>query len=116
MADFQPIPINGTAEQLEKLLGMDIVESITENPTNDQIPTALAVKNAIESGGGGTAEGAVLYTAQNLTPEQQAQARKNIGVEEAVLDILLALALVPAITDVDGAVLAESDGTILLNL
>lgn len=80
MADFQPIPINGTAEQLEKLLGMDIVESITENPTNDQIPTALAVKNAIESGGGGTAEGAVLYTAQNLTPEQQAQARQNIGV------------------------------------
>lgn len=58
---------------------MDIVESVTENSTDDQIPTARAVKNAIASGTGGTAEGAVLYTAQNLTPEQQAQARKNIG-------------------------------------
>lgn len=61
--------------------------------------------------------GAIRYDeAQTLPLEQQARARKNIGVEEAVLDILLALALVPAITDVDGAVLAESDGTILLNL
>lgn len=59
---------------------------------------------------------AVLFVQQDLTPEQQAQARKNIGVEEAVLDILLALDLVPAITDSDGAVFAESDGTILFNL
>ena len=30
-------------------------------------------------GGSGSTEGAVLYTAQNLTPEQKAQARANIG-------------------------------------
>ena len=46
-------------------------------------------------GGGGTAEGAVLYTAQDLTHEQQAQARENVGaisetemiayVEESIL-------------------------------
>lgn len=33
-----------------------------------------------EGGGGGSAEGAVLYTEQTLSPEQQAQARENIGV------------------------------------
>lgn len=31
------------------------------------------------TGGGGSAEGAILYTPQTLTPEQQAQARTNIG-------------------------------------
>lgn len=62
-------------------------------------------------------EGDIRYDEeQNLTEDEKSQARENIGAEEAVLYILLALDLVPAITDVDGAVLAESDGTILLNL
>ena len=34
-------------------------------------------------GGNGGSSDAVLYTEQNLTPEQQAQARKNIGAEAA---------------------------------
>lgn len=33
----------------------------------------------VGGGGGGSADGAVLYTEQTLTPEQQAQARENIG-------------------------------------
>lgn len=74
MSDFQAIPINGTAEQLEKLLGMDIVDSITENSSDDQIPTAKSVYNAM-----GSAFGSVSYNPQELTPEQQAQVRKNIG-------------------------------------
>ena len=53
---------------------------------------------------------------QDLTQNEKKQARQNIGAEEAALNILLACELVPAITDSDGAVLAESDGTILLNL
>lgn len=34
---------------------------------------------------GGSAEGAVLYTAQELTPEQQAQAQKNIGLAPLII-------------------------------
>ncbi len=37
------------------------------------------VDEQIGTGGGGSAEGAVLYTTQDLTPEQKAQARENIG-------------------------------------
>ena len=37
----------------------------------------------IGGGGGGSAEGAVLYTKQTLTPEQQTQARENIGAADA---------------------------------
>ena len=43
-------------------------------------PTAGDAVRAIETGNSGcSAEGAVLYTEQTLTPEQQAQARENIG-------------------------------------
>ena len=59
---------------------------------------------------------AVLYTKQNLTEEQKSQARANIGVEETIMDMLITLNLAPAITDDSGAILAESDGSILLNL
>lgn len=38
--------------------------------------------------GGGSAEGAVLYTEQSLTEEQQAQARKNVGVDAFVEESL----------------------------
>lgn len=38
----------------------------------------------VKDGGGGSAEGAVLYTEQTLTPEQQAQARANIGAGEVL--------------------------------
>lgn len=38
---------------------------------------------ARENGGGGSAEGAVLYTEQPLTTEQKAQARQNIGAADA---------------------------------
>lgn len=40
--------------------------------------TTVTVKNGKDGTGGGTAEGAVLYTEQELSEEQQAQARKNI--------------------------------------
>ena len=40
---------------------------------------AERAESAGGGGGGGSAEGAVLYTPQDLTEEQQAQARENIG-------------------------------------
>lgn len=53
---------------------------------------------------------------QALTQEQKAQARENIGTDGAVAEVLLSCDLVPAFANGDGAVLAEADGTILLNL
>ena len=41
-----------------------------------------SIENRIGSGGSDSAEGAVLYTEQELTPEQQAQARENIGAAD----------------------------------
>lgn len=75
MADFQSIPINGTTEKLEKLLGMDIVEAVDEDSNDNQIPTAKAVRDAVVAGGN-----FVSYTPQSPTEAQQAQARQNIGV------------------------------------
>lgn len=40
-------------------------------------------------GTGGSVEGAVLYTAQNLTEAQQEQARKNIGVDAYIEEVFL---------------------------
>jgi hypothetical protein len=43
-----------------------------------------SIEDRLDSGGGGgSAEGAVLYTEQTLTPEQKAQARENIGAVDA---------------------------------
>lgn len=61
--------------------------------------------------------GAVRFDAgQNLTDEEKNRARENIGVDAGMLEVLLACDLVPAVTDGDGAVLTETDGTILINL
>ena len=40
------------------------------------------LERKIGGGGSGSADGAVMYTAQELTPEQQAQARENIGAAD----------------------------------
>ena len=58
---------------------------------------------------------AVSFMSQALTPQQQKQARENIGVEEAAFEILVALEVAPVLLDTDGAVLTEYDGTVLAN-
>lgn len=68
------------------------------------------------SGSTGSSENCVLYTEQSLTEDEKTQARTNIGVEQAIMDILIQLDIVPVVMDNDGSVLAESDGTILVNL
>lgn len=54
--------------------------------------------------------------AQNFSDEEKAQARTNIGFEEAVVDVLLLMDVVPVLLDNDGAVLVSNDDTILLNM
>lgn len=52
MADFESIPINGTAAKLQALMDKDIVDSIPEEPTNEQLPTAKAVDELIKKNSG----------------------------------------------------------------
>lgn len=53
---------------------------------------------------------------QNFSDEEKAQARANIGFEEAVFDVLLLMGAAPVILDNDGSVLVNNDNTILLNM
>ena len=64
----------------------------------------------------GDPQDAVRYTKQTLTPQQQAQARENMAVEEAVLKMLIEMEIAPVLLDADGTVLSDNDGAILLNL
>ena len=58
---------------------------------------------------------AVSFAAQVLTPQQQRQVRENIGIEEAVFDMLIVFGVAPVLLDADGRVLADGDGTVLMN-
>ena len=59
---------------------------------------------------------AVLYSPQSLTDAQKEQARTNIGVEETVMDLLVKMSIAPVVLDKNGALLADGDGAILLNV
>ena len=62
---------------------------------------------------------------QELTPEQQERARRNIGAaaacegggasEETVFSVLVDLGIAPVLLDADGSVLADGDGAVLVN-
>ena len=55
-------------------------EGVKITITDKNGTTTAEVRNGKDgTGGGGSAEGAVLYTEQDLAPEQQEQARTNIG-------------------------------------
>ena len=58
---------------------------------------------------------AIRFTSQQLTPQQQKQARENIGVEEDAFDMLVAFGVAPVLLDADGAVLTAGDGAVLVN-
>ena len=57
----------------------------------------------------------VLYVAQALTNQQKAQARNNIDVDGAILDMLVDFDLAPVFLNENGDVLTNDDGTILMN-
>lgn len=50
---------------------------------NEELATILETASNLPEAAAGTAEGAVLYTEQTLTADQQAQARTNIGAQVA---------------------------------
>ena len=58
---------------------------------------------------------AVSFTSQTLTAQQRQQARQNIGVDETVLDALVAMQIAPVLLDADGSVLADGDEAVLVN-
>ncbi len=70
--------------------------------------------NVDVTGGGGTTEGAVLYTEQDLTEDQQAQARTNIGASNVVVDDTLAVSGAAADAAVVGNKLAGMDEVVTL--
>lgn len=82
-------PITREEMYLAKLGGADV-----------QPPTPITRKEqflekAIQNVGGGSAEGAVLYTEQSLTNEQQARARANIGITTKEVNITDAILYTP---------------------
>ena len=110
------------SEVLEHINGATIVTLTTaeyEALDDDNVNANslyLVTDSDDSSGSTGSSENCVLYTEQSLSEDEKAQARTNIGVEQAVVDILIQLDIVPVVTDGDGSVLAEDDGTILVNL
>ena len=58
---------------------------------------------------------AVKYIQQSLTEEQKVQARANIGVEEAVFEMLVGFGIAPVLLDENGAVLADGNNAVLIN-
>lgn len=67
--------------------------------------------------GGDFKKGSVLYgEPQELTEEQQAQARENIGVEyteDDALSLLSEMGVIDPVADADGAILTDASGAIL---
>ena len=68
-----------------------------------------------------TAKDAVLYIKQELTDEQKAQARANIGAnslpiatDDEILEMIVEIDMLPAVADQDGALLSDENGNILL--
>lgn len=52
MADFGSIPINGTSAKLQELLDKDIVDVVSEESTDEQLPTAKAVNELFAKNSG----------------------------------------------------------------
>jgi hypothetical protein len=98
---------------MPKSTGIHIGEN---EPTDDSEVWIDTDEELVPGGGGGSAEGAVLYTEQTLSEEQQLQARENIGaisnknLSDAV-DIALTRAKESGEFDGEDYVLTEEDKT-----
>jgi hypothetical protein len=77
--NFDYIPLS---HAFEEYADFALYAPTTKTKTVYRIDNACTVsvyEQTIGEGGSGSTDGAVLYTSQNLTPEQKAQARTNIG-------------------------------------
>lgn len=67
---------------------------------------------------GSAPSSAVLYTPQELTDEEKAQARKNIGAlsltAQDQVAALIETDMLPAVHDADGKILTDENGKIIL--
>ena len=68
---------------LDVTTSMAFVQNADTNAYLEDRFKALEAMIGSGGGGGGSVGSAVLYTEQNLTPEQKAQARENIGAVDA---------------------------------
>ena len=78
------IGLHTSVDALEEAAEKAVIDdnALSEESTWSSQKISQELGNA---GGGGPAEGAVLYTEQNLTTDQQAQARANIGATDAAV-------------------------------
>ena len=67
----------------------------------------------LTSGSQQIAKDAVLYTPQSLNEQQKSQARKNIGINETIVDTLSALDIITTLTETNGEVLSDFDDAVL---
>lgn len=62
--------------------------------------------------------GLVSYNPQEITDEQKAQARDNIGIyiatDEEIIDLLIEEDMLPAVCDTNGDILSDENENILL--
>lgn len=93
-------------EVLQKLKPDDYVYTETEILTWEALDQRITSLEEDDS--------AILCTPQSLNPEQQTQARENIGVDDAILEALVSLGIAPVLLDADGAVLCDNNA-ILVN-
>lgn len=78
-ADIPAAP-NPESGETPNVSGAQIDDSVV---AYDKTWSSQKIYQELENAGGGSAEGAVLYTEQTLTDAQKAQARDNIGAVEA---------------------------------
>ena len=85
MADFSEIIINTTAEKIERMANMEINNEVIDDTSDDNsLPTSKLVYDFVSNSASGGSGDYVSYSkAQNLTDEQKAQARDNIGAFDA---------------------------------
>jgi hypothetical protein len=103
LADFENIAINITAAQLENVASKDIVNVVDETASDNEIPTALAVKNAISTSGGGGGAGVIDQTYNPTSKNAQSGVAVAEAIEQTVGDINTVLSSV-----VEGVVTDEN--------
>ena len=86
MADFDYIPINVTAEKIEKIANMDINDTgLDESSDNNSLPTSKLVYDTIKNLGGGG--GGNINVDQTYNPESE-NAQSGKAVAEAITNAI----------------------------
>lgn len=103
---------DGTIEKIREPESGDCVKSVNGQTPDENGNVQIEV--------GGVPEGAVLYTEQDLTPEQQAQARANIGAMELAYEVdyhgnILPFNMVGDVYSAKGVTITHENGVFTFN-